>query len=129
MNRFLTSYVLVQFTPATTLTLSKCHARSKRRHRVLAEPRPGLPDARTGRYSTGMRRLLVLITLLLAVSASADDKKMGPILLARPNQTVEIKGLKVPAPVQKCENFGWAAGVELMLRMQGVDLDQKYWIT
>lgn len=67
--------------------------------------------------------------LLLAVSAPADDKKMGPILAARPNQTVEIKGLKVPAPVQKCENFGWAAGLELMLRMQGVALDQKYWVT
>ncbi len=76
-----------------------------------------------------MRRLFVLMTLVLAVRAGADDKKMGPMLLPRPNQTVEIKGLHVPVPAQKCEDFGWAAGVELMLRMQGVALDQKYWVT
>lgn len=93
------------------------------------EPQLTLPKPRVRRYSTRMRKLLFPMILLLAVSAPADDKKQGPILLARPNQTVEIKGLKVPAPAQKCENFAWAAGVELMLRMQGVALDQKYWIT
>ena len=76
-----------------------------------------------------MRRLLLLLLLLLAVRSWADDKKMGPMLLPRPNQTVEIKGLNLPVPAQKCNNFAWAAGVELMLRLQGVALDQKYWIT
>ena len=76
-----------------------------------------------------MRKLIFLMLLLTAVAAFAGDKKPQPTLLARPNQTVEIKGLKVPALAQKCENFGWAAGVELMLRMQGVVLDQRYWVT
>ena len=66
--------------------------------------------------------------VLLAGAAWADKKPAIP-LLARPNQVVDIRGLKVPEPAQKCENFGWAAGVELILRMQGVSLDQKYWIT
>ena len=76
-----------------------------------------------------MKKALFLV-LVLAAAAWADDKKMGmPTLLARPNQVVDINGLKVPTPAQKCENFGWAASLELILRMQGVALDQKYWIT
>jgi hypothetical protein len=68
--------------------------------------------------------------VLLAGTAWADDKKpQGATLLARPNQIVDINGLKMPELAQKCENFGWAAGVELILRMQGVSLDQKYWVT
>lgn len=80
-----------------------------------------------------MKRAILLVILLIVVCAAAWawDKKPQPqpTLLARPNQAVDINGLKVPEPAQKCENFGWAAGLELMLRMQGVQLDQKYWIT
>ncbi len=75
-----------------------------------------------------MRRALLLIGLLAGV-VWAEDKPPVVTLLARPNQVVDINGLKVPEPSQKCENFGWAAGLELMLHMQGVSLDQKYWIT
>jgi len=76
-----------------------------------------------------MKKALLLITLMAAM-AWADDKKPGAVtLLKRPNQAVDINGLKVPQPAQHCANFGWAAGLELMLRMQGVALDQKYWIT
>ncbi len=75
-----------------------------------------------------MRRVLLWLVLLAGV-AWAEDKPPVITLLARPNQVVDINGLKVPAPAQKCENFGWAAGLELMLRLQGVSLDQKYWIT
>lgn len=67
--------------------------------------------------------------VLLAAAGWADNKPKRIPLLKRPNQAVDINGLKVPAPAQKCENFGWAAGLELLLRMQGVALDQKYWIT
>ena len=67
--------------------------------------------------------------VLLAGAAWAGDQKPGVTLLARPNQVVDINGLKVPELAQKCENFGWAAGVELILRLQGVSLDQKYWVT
>ncbi len=72
-----------------------------------------------------------MLILALAGGAWAADNKPQPqpTLLARPNQAVDINGLKVPTPAQKCENFGWAVGLELMLRMQGVQLDQKYWIT
>ncbi len=81
-----------------------------------------------------MKRVLFLSMLLAVMSAWAgwavDNKPQPqPTLLARPNQAVDINGLKVPEPAQKCENFAWAAGLELMLRMQGVQLDQKYWIT
>ena len=75
-----------------------------------------------------MRRVLLLI-IFLSAAAWAVDKPPAVTLLSRPNQTVDITGLKVPAPAQNCANFGWAAGLELILRMQGVRLDQKYWIT
>jgi hypothetical protein len=83
-------------------------------------------------YSTRMKRAFFLMLVLLLVGAAWAEKKKPtpqPTLLARPNQAVDIRGLKVPEPAQKCENFGWAAGLELMLRLQGVKLDQKYWIT
>lgn len=80
-------------------------------------------------YSTRMRRALILIVVLAGAAWAGDKKPTGATLLSRPNQAVDINGLKVPEPAQKCANFGWAAGLELMLRMQGVKLDQKYWIT
>ncbi len=77
-----------------------------------------------------MKRAIFLIVVMAGAAGAADNKPQPqPTLLARPNQVVDINGLKVPEPAQKCENFGWAAGLELMLRMQGVQLDQKYWIT
>lgn len=88
------------------------------------------PPAPAARYSTPMRRPLSLALILLASILAAADKKPPTVpLLLRPNQAVQIDGLKVPPPVQKCENWGWAAGLELMLRLQGVDLDQRYWVT
>jgi len=79
-----------------------------------------------------MRRFCgtVVLLLLSAVAAHAGDKKPSlPPLLSRPNQAVTLIGLSVPAAAQKCENYGVAVGLELMLRMQGVNLDQKYWVT
>ncbi len=62
--------------------------------------------------------------------AKGADKKPQPVpLLVRPNQSVEIMGMKVPAASQPCANWGWAVAVELMLRAQGVSLDQKFWVT
>ncbi len=84
------------------------------------------------RYSAGMRNIVVILCIAaLSVGASAGKKKPNSApLLARPNQTVEITGLQVPTPAQKCENWGWAAGLEMMLRLQGVrNFDQRYWIT
>lgn len=80
------------------------------------------------RYSTRMKRALLLLLTLSAMGWADDKPKVVP-LLKRPNQAVDINGLKVPQPAQKCENFGWAASLELILRMQGVALDQKYWVT
>ncbi len=77
-----------------------------------------------------MKRAIFLVVVLAGAGWAWDKKPQGqPTLLARPNQAVDINGLKVPEPAQKCTNFGWAAGLELMLRQQGVHLDQKYWIT
>ncbi len=75
-----------------------------------------------------MRRALFAVLLLSAV-VWAGDKQPAVTLLARPNQVVDINGLKVPKLAQNCENFAWAASVQLMLQMQGVNLDQNYWIT
>ena len=76
------------------------------------------------------RSLLCASFLLIPLLCSAADKKPQAVpLLARPNQQVQIEGLQTAPVAQKCENFGWAVTVELMLRMQGVDLDQKYWVT
>ena len=77
-----------------------------------------------------MRRILYCASFVLISLLCSADKKPQPVpLLARPNQLVQIDGLELPPLAQKCENFGWAAMVELMLRMQGVNLDQKYWVT
>ena len=76
-----------------------------------------------------MRTALILMLATAAAAWAADKPQAQPTLLARPNQMVDINGLKPPQPAQNCENFGWAAGLELMLRLQGVQLDQKYWIT
>src|SRR5512142_3249628 len=76
-----------------------------------------------------MKRVLLVILLSAVAGAAFDKPQPQPTLLKRPNQTVDLTGLTVPAPAQKCENFGWAAGLESILRMQGVPLDQKYWVT
>jgi len=51
-----------------------------------------------------------------------------PDVKLNPDQSVDIAGLASATASQKCENWAWAAGLETILRTQGVDLKQKFWI-
>lgn len=46
----------------------------------------------------------------------------------RPDQTAEIADLVSATTKQKCENWAWAAGLETILKKQGVDISQNYWV-
>jgi hypothetical protein len=71
-----------------------------------------------------------VVALVLAVSAPspAAKKKRIPLLL---NAGITAELPSPPAATtaaQKCENWAWAAGVETILRSEGVALDQHYWV-
>src|SRR5579864_4237879 len=46
----------------------------------------------------------------------------------QPEQTAEITDLVSTITKQKCENWAWAAGLETILKKQGVDIPQNYWV-
>ena len=70
--------------------------------------------------------LLVLLLLL------APTQKHGVPMAHLPLQTVTVPNLAVPAPVQPCANWSWAAAVESILNAQKVStastLHQTFWI-
>jgi hypothetical protein len=70
-----------------------------------------------------MRRLLLIIVVLAAFTAVAQDKKLGG-LTPLGTKTEEISGLSVPAPGQRCENWAWMAAVQAMMSAQGVTYTQ-----
>jgi len=45
-----------------------------------------------------------------------------------PEQTAEIADLMSATAKQKCENWGWAAGLETILKQQRVNIPQNYWV-
>ena len=49
-------------------------------------------------------------------------------MLVNVGQTAELPSPPALSVAQKCENWAWAAGVEAILRSQGVALDQHYWV-
>jgi len=49
-------------------------------------------------------------------------------MLVNAGQTAELPSPPALSVAQKCENWAWAAGVESILRSQGVALDQHYWV-
>ncbi len=49
-------------------------------------------------------------------------------MLVNPGQTAELPSPPAVGVAQKCENWAWAAGVETILRSEGVALDQHYWV-
>jgi hypothetical protein len=76
------------------------------------------------------KRLCIALVLAAALMTHAATKKPTPVpLLKKADQAVEIQGIKVLPPVQKCNNWGWAASIETLLRLQDVRLDQRFWIT
>src|SRR5438270_8368430 len=52
----------------------------------------------------------------------------GMTHMDHPEQTAEIADLVSATAKQKCENWGWAAGLETILKRQGVDIPQNYWV-
>lgn len=67
--------------------------------------------------------------LALALTAFAADKKSSTGYPTRHTDLlVDIEGLTVAAPQQKCENWAWAAALQSVLRAQKIDLPQSYWV-
>ena len=71
---------------------------------------------------------LGLVVLALAVCMTADDKKKQAVLFVKAGQTADLKTPSLVAARQKCENWAVAAGLEAMLRLQNVPLDQAFWV-
>jgi hypothetical protein len=74
-------------------------------------------------------RTLVVSVLVLVVwlPSPAAKKKRVPLLL-NAGVTAELPSPPAVGVAQRCENWAWAAGVESILRSQGVILDQHYWV-
>ncbi|HKD78316.1 MAG TPA: hypothetical protein VKH81_01415 [Candidatus Angelobacter sp.] len=78
-----------------------------------------------------MRKLrqIVTLSLLLALSLQASDKKQQQAFYLKPDQTADLpSNIKMVTAKQDCENWAMAAGVETMLQRQNVALDQSFWV-
>lgn len=75
-----------------------------------------------------MRRTAGILLLLLAAIPLGADKKKGVPLVRRPEQVAEVAKPSLPTPAQKCANWSWAVGLEVLLRAQDVVLTQNYWV-
>jgi hypothetical protein len=75
-----------------------------------------------------LRRLSIIAIVVVCSLPAIAGKKLGVSLTKLPTATVEIKSLKVPHPKQSCPNWAWAAAVEMMLGIQGVDIKQTDWV-
>ncbi|HMK28633.1 MAG TPA: hypothetical protein VK473_03045 [Terriglobales bacterium] len=74
--------------------------------------------------------LAVAAAILVATGSSLAKKKPAPgSLQQNPAQTAELPDLPFFPAAQKCENWAWAAGVQSILKAQGVNIQQDYWIT
>jgi hypothetical protein len=77
-----------------------------------------------------IRRGLLTLLLLLALAAQlsgADKRKF--YLGQRPEQSIAVNAVPEIVAEQACQNFAFAAALETMLRMQGVEtLDQRFWV-
>jgi hypothetical protein len=78
-----------------------------------------------------MRPLLQSVVLFfrMALSCQAADKKQQQQYYLKPDQTADLAaGTKMITAKQNCENWALAAGVETLLRLQNVALDQNFWV-
>lgn len=74
-----------------------------------------------------LRRALIFVVLLVVPLAADDKKKMGAPLVKLPPQSVNLV-TTVPNAAQACTNYAIAVGIATMLRVQGVSLDQHFWV-
>ncbi len=78
-----------------------------------------------------MRRLLksAVLFFLMALSVQAADNKQQQRYYLKPDQTADLaSSTKMVTAKQNCENWALAAGVETLLRLQNVALDQNFWV-
>src|SRR5215813_1534783 len=74
-------------------------------------------------------RQSVVLFLLLTISLQAADQKQKQAFYLKPDQTADLSsGVKMVTAKQNCENWALAAGVETMLQLQKVALDQNFWV-
>ena len=75
-------------------------------------------------------RLAAAIVALAVLWSSplAADRKKPPAFYLRGAQKEQIAGFTAVTAAQKCPNWAWAAGVETLLREQGVELRQPFWV-
>ncbi len=71
--------------------------------------------------------LLCVCLLMLSPAAPAEKKKVAFSLTQLPDQKASIRNLAFVVAQQKCENWAWAAGLEISLLKQGVPLRQNFW--
>ncbi|HEX2330347.1 MAG TPA: hypothetical protein VHN74_16610 [Candidatus Angelobacter sp.] len=71
----------------------------------------------------------IAIAVLLCASLSADKKKLGQAYKLKPDQVAELTDVRLTTAHENCENWAVAAGLEMMLRAQGVKLAQSFWVT
>jgi hypothetical protein len=70
-----------------------------------------------------------VLLFLVALSVQAADKKQQQQYYLKPDQTTDLAaGTKMITAKQNCENWALAAGVETLLRLQNVPLDQNFWV-
>lgn len=69
-----------------------------------------------------------VIVLALLASLWAGDKKKAPQLYTKPGQSIDLEPTKLVTARQNCENWAIAAGLESMLKREGVALDQNFWV-
>jgi hypothetical protein len=67
------------------------------------------------------------VILLLLASLLAGGQKEAP-KYSRLGQIVDLNSPKLVTAKQDCENWAVAAGLESMLKQQGVTLDQNFWV-
>jgi len=65
---------------------------------------------------------------LAALLASGLGKKPQQAFQTFPDQSIDVGAGALSTAKQHCENWALAAGLETMLRKQGVMLDQSFWI-
>ena len=80
-------------------------------------------------FMSSARLIAAIVALaVLCGPSSAADKKKPPAFYLRGAQKEQIAGFTAVTAAQKCANWAWAAGVETLLRAQGVELRQPFWV-
>lgn len=75
------------------------------------------------------RAATLALILLVAIPLAQAGRKKSPIRFdGLPNQVVEMPAPSIVAR-RPCENWGWAAAVETLLRAEGAPLPQNFWVT